>query len=72
MQFWIEGDNNTIIVGDSCTFTHTVHLCAQEYGSSINLGEDCMLSNNIILGLVIHIQYLIATANGLMKQRRFG
>lgn len=48
-SFWMEGDNITIIVGASTTFTHTVHFCAQENNSTIVVEEDCMFSNNIIV-----------------------
>lgn len=48
-SFWIEGDNNKIIIRRKTTFTQFVHLCAQEENSVIDIGEDCMLSNNIII-----------------------
>jgi len=46
-SFWIEGNNCTIRIGAGTTFTHTVHLCAQEEGMSILVGEDCMFANRI-------------------------
>ena len=48
-SFWIDGDDNKIIIRNKTTFTQFVHLCAQEKGTSIDIGEDCMLSNNIII-----------------------
>ena len=48
-SFWMEGSNITIIIGTGTTFTHTVHFCAQEDGTSIQVGKDCMFSNNIIV-----------------------
>lgn len=48
-SFWIEGNGSTIYVGEKTTFTQIVHLCAQEDNVSINVGKDCMFSNNIIV-----------------------
>lgn len=48
-SLWIEGNNITIEIGDYTSFTHTCHFCAQENDTKITLGEDCMLSNNIIV-----------------------
>lgn len=45
----MEGNNITIVIGAGTTFTHTVHFCAQEDGVAIEVGEDCMFSNNIIV-----------------------
>ena len=45
----MEGDNIIIKIGDKTRFTHTVHFCAQEYGSKIEVGEDCGFSNRIIV-----------------------
>lgn len=39
----------TIFVGRSATFTNNVELNAKEDDLSIMLGEDCMLSNHIII-----------------------
>ena len=44
-----EGDNIRIVIGDNTTMTRDVHICAQENGTSIELGKNCMLSNNIII-----------------------
>lgn len=48
-SFWLEGNNNTIIVRSNTTFTQKVHINAQEHDIKIEIGEDCMLSNNIII-----------------------
>lgn len=48
-SFWIEGNNCKINVGAMTTFTQIVHINAQEDFSEINIGEDCMFSNNIII-----------------------
>lgn len=48
-SFWMEGDNITIDIGRNSTFTRDIQLCAQEDDTIISLGEDCMLSNNIII-----------------------
>ena len=48
-SFWMEGDNIKITIGKMTTFTHTVHFCAQENGQYINVGDDCMFSNNIVV-----------------------
>lgn len=48
-SFWMEGNNISIVIGAGTTFTHTVHFCAQEDGTSIEVGEDCMFANNIIV-----------------------
>lgn len=48
-SFWIEGTNSIIHIGRQSTFTHTVHFCAQEDNISINVGMDCMFSNNIVV-----------------------
>lgn len=48
-SFWMEGDNITIKIGRGTTFTNDVHVNAQENHSTIVLGEDCMLSNHIII-----------------------
>ena len=46
-SFWMEGNNISIFIGAGTTFTHTIHFCAQEDGVSIEVGKDCMFSNNI-------------------------
>lgn len=48
-SFWMEGNDIKIAIGDNTTFTEKIHINAQEDGSSIVLGSDCMLSNNIII-----------------------
>ena len=45
----MEGNDIRITVGEKTTFTHHVHVNAQENGSSITIGKDCMFSNNIII-----------------------
>ena len=44
-----EGDNIHVMIGKNTTMTRDIHFCAQESGSSIIVGEDCMFSNNIIV-----------------------
>ncbi len=46
-SFWMEGNNIRIEIGKDATFTGTVHVCAQEDGSRVVIGEDCMFSYNI-------------------------
>lgn len=48
-SFWMEGNNISIHIGDNTTFTLLVHFCAQEDGTSIVVGKDCMFSNNIVV-----------------------
>lgn len=48
-SFWMEGNNITIFIGSNTTFTNDIHVNAQENGSKITIGEDCMLSNHIII-----------------------
>ena len=48
-SFWMEGNNISIKVGASTTFTELCHINAQEDGSSIEIGEGCMFSNHIIV-----------------------
>ena len=48
-SFWIEGNNCKINIGAGSTFTQIVHVNAQEDNSEISIGEDCMLSNHIII-----------------------
>lgn len=48
-NFWIDGNDNEIVIGDYTTFTHSVHLCAQEHNTKIEIGTDCMFANNIIV-----------------------
>lgn len=48
-SFWIEGNESLIHVGKNTTFTRIVHFCAQEDHVSIEVGSDCMFSNNIVV-----------------------
>lgn len=48
-SFWAEGNNIKIHVGTGTTFTQKVHVNAQEDGSQIKIGQDCMFSNTIII-----------------------
>ena len=48
-SFWLEGVDNCIIIGKGTTMTSHCHLNAQERGTRILLGEDCMLSNRIVI-----------------------
>lgn len=48
-SFWLEGNNCHIKIGDNTTMTCEVHINAQECGSSIIIGDDCMFSNKIII-----------------------
>ena len=48
-SYWIEGNGSVIHIGEKTTFTQIVHFCAQEDNISINVGNDCMFSNNIIV-----------------------
>lgn len=48
-SFWLEGNENTIEIGKNTTMTMRCHFNAQEHGTRIIIGEDCMFSNNIIV-----------------------
>ena len=48
-SFWAEGNNIKIHIDNRSTFTREVHVNAQENNSEISIGEDCMLSNTIII-----------------------
>lgn len=48
-SFWLEGNNICVVIGSKTTFTNDVEVNAQEDGSRITLGDDCMLSNHIII-----------------------
>ena len=48
-SFWIEGNESLIHIGKKSTFTRIVHFCAQEDCVSIEVGSDCMFSNNIVV-----------------------
>lgn len=45
VHFWCQDDNSTIIIGDDFTM-ESGHIAATE-GKSINIGNDCMFSNDI-------------------------
>lgn len=47
-SFWIEGSNGKIILRKN-TSVVSAHLCVQEKDTAIEIGEDCMFSNNIII-----------------------
>lgn len=44
-----EGDDIHVAIGKNTTMTRDIHICAQESGSSILIGEDCMFSNKITI-----------------------
>ena len=48
-SFWIEGNNSSLKIGAHTSMTQIVHINVQEDNMSIELGKDCMLSNNIII-----------------------
>ena len=48
-SFWMEGNGISIMIGSGTTFVTNIHLCAQEDGTIIKIGKDCMLSNTIII-----------------------
>jgi hypothetical protein len=48
-SFWCEGDNIKIVIGAYTSFTVANHLNAQEDNSMIVIGEDCMISNHVII-----------------------
>ena len=48
-SFWMEGNNCRIHIGSKTTVTRDVQLNCQENDMEISLGQDCMLSNNIII-----------------------
>lgn len=48
-SFWLEGNNNKIVIGKNTTMTLLCHLNAQEHDTNIIVGEDCMFSNTIIV-----------------------
>lgn len=47
-SFWLEGDNNRIVIGKHTSMNRRCHLIAQEH-TNIIIGEDCMFSNTIIV-----------------------
>lgn len=48
VEFWCEGQENIIEIGKATTIV-SAHLCVQEEKGKILIGEDCMLSNNILI-----------------------
>ena len=48
-SFWLEGNNNCIVIGKRTTMTMCCHLNAQEHDTKIMVGEGCMFSNTIIV-----------------------
>lgn len=46
-SFWLEGNNNTIIIGKNTAMNVFCHLNAQEHDTKIQIGEDCMFSYQI-------------------------
>lgn len=48
-SFWMEGNNCRIHIGSKTTVTRDVQLNCQENNMEISLGQDCMLSNSIII-----------------------
>lgn len=48
-SFWMEGKNCSIEIGDHTTMTRDIHINCQEDNTHIHIGQDCMLSNNIII-----------------------
>ncbi|MBM0129450.1 acyltransferase [Segatella copri] len=48
-SFWMEGNGIHITIGKNTSFTNDVHVNAQEDDMSIEIGENCMLSNHIII-----------------------
>lgn len=47
-SIWLEGDNCHVVIGAGTTVMDA-HIFAQESDSKILIGQDCMLSNNIII-----------------------
>lgn len=45
----IEGNDCCVLIGKNTTMTRDIHLCVQEHNMKIEIGEDCMFSNNIIV-----------------------
>lgn len=48
VTFWIEDDNNIIIIGNNTTFHGNCQLAACE-GTTIDIGSDCMFSHDIYI-----------------------
>lgn len=69
-SFWMEGNDIKIHVSRNTTFTHSVHFCAQENGTKIIVGEDCMFSNTITVRTSdSHPIYDIATNDRLNQAK---
>ena len=49
MQFWIQGNNISIIIGEGSSFVFGIHFCAQQDNCRITIGKDCQFSNTITL-----------------------
>lgn len=49
VAIWAEGNDIKIVIGKNSSFTQICHINAQEDGSSIVIGENCMFSNHIIV-----------------------
>lgn len=47
--FFMVGDNTIIHIGKGTTFTREIEINAQESHARISIGDDCMLSNHIIV-----------------------
>ncbi len=47
-EFWIEDDDNQIRVGKGTTMQSKCHFAAIE-GCSIDIGNDCMISNEVVI-----------------------
>lgn len=48
-SIWMEGEGCSVTIGANTTATRLLHINAQEDGSKIEIGEDCMFSNHIII-----------------------
>lgn len=48
-SLWIEGKDSSISIGRNTTMTHSNHLNCQEASRKIEVGDDCMISNNVII-----------------------
>ncbi len=47
VEFWIENDSNSIVIGNKVMFTGKTHLACTE-GKRIVLGDDCLVSNEVV------------------------
>lgn len=48
-SFWIQGDGCSIIIGNNVTMQHANHFNCSENNRKITVGDDCMISNNLIV-----------------------